>query len=171
MLEADLFGQAETLFRMESDSYKKFSEKLSTLLKQAFQENQERDLLVDYVRLFTNPPGAVVKPYLSSWTSILGDDIVQEYLGFLRENGIQAADDFEDLPEHAAMVFDVLLLINDDSELRSRYFKKFIEPWGIEFAEAVQQNAETAFYQCFGEFLKQWLIDEKSRSARVDTLK
>ncbi len=163
--EIDLYGQAAALFEQSEDWAKEFALKMKKAYAKEFSKEQEISLVLDYTQLFLHPTGAKASPYLSSWTHELGEDVVSRYLQYLETIDIEASSDYMDLPEHAAMVFEVWSMFsNEQKDLQKKYFKLFIAPWAVQFGKRIEENAQTSFYRIFGQFVQAWVESEKKLS-------
>ncbi|MDP1900336.1 MAG: molecular chaperone TorD family protein [Rubrivivax sp.] len=128
------------------------------------------DLLVDYTRLFLGPPQALARPYASVWltgeSSLMQDETMQ-VLRLYEQGGMQIDGDFKELPDHVAVELEFLyLLVHQENQavqandaaalqalqaLRTAFLDGHLGRWLNPFILAVQQGAQTAFYQVLAE--------------------
>lgn len=135
-------------------------------LREAFEAQDLQTLLVDYTRLFLGPIDALAKPYGASWLSAPVAAEENPHLAVLAlydEGGQDIDDDFQELPDHIAVELEFLYLLvftqnaarqaADEAvmavseQLQQRFLAEHLGAWIGPFASAVQQAAQTRFYQ------------------------
>ena len=125
-------------------------------------------LLVDFAKLFVGPFELTAPPfgsvYLEEGHKLMGDstmDVKEIY----RLGGLEMSDDFSNPPDHIAAELEFLYFLHvreeglreTDAEaadmvqsLRKEFLSRHLGAWGIQFAEKVQDNATTEFFQTLG---------------------
>jgi len=144
-------------------------------------ENDMGLLLVDYAKLFVGPFELTAPPfgsvYLEEGHKLMGDStmaVKQIY----RLGGLEMSDDFGNPPDHIAAELEFLyyLHVREEGlretdpetadivqELRKEFLSRHLGAWGIQFAEKVQANAATGFFQTLGGLTK--VVLEKEMQA------
>jgi TorA maturation chaperone TorD len=148
-------------------------------LRTAFAGDDHETLLVDYTRLFIGPVGTLAPPYGSSWLGRDGGSPVLPVLALYDEGGFAVADDFLDLPDHAAAELEFLYLAifrtaqataatDPDARARwetleRRFLAEHIGAWIGPFARAIRDGAQTAFYRGLADAVERFVAAERRR--------
>ena len=151
-------------------------------LERAYAEADRQELLIDYVRLFHGPPGALAQPYASVWLSMTTQTVMEDstvaVMEFYREVGFDIAEDFRDLPDHVSVELECLyaLLFREAqacrngqtdkqqaaASLRQRLLQDHLAGWLAQFSDAVIAQAQTPFYRALGELTRDYIAFEDS---------
>lgn len=153
-------------------------------MKEEFQKTDATESLqVDYAKLFVGPYQLLAPPYgsvyLEGERKVMGDSTIDARDTY-RGAGLDISEDFQEAPDHiiAELEFMYFLIFkeieaisNSDIEGTIDYLKKqegFLEchlgAWVSEFADSVEQNAETEFYRNLARATKVFVkkdLDEK----------
>lgn len=159
---------------------------LAKKLGDDFAAQELETLLVDYTRLFLGPPEAVAKPYGSFWLSgeaALMQDATMAVLELYREGGFELDGEFLEMPDHVAVELEFLYLLTfkrneaqRDSlagvqanwdQLEKVFLGAHLGAWISQFAQAVEANAQTAFYRHLAELTQRFVRMEQ---AGLDTV-
>jgi TorA maturation chaperone TorD len=128
-------------------------------------ENLE-SLRVDYSKLFLGPFALLAPPYgsvyLEGERKVMGDSTIDARNRY-REVGLDIAGDFKEVPDHILVELEYMYYLilkeiesieNSDLHKATDYLKKqkgFLEDhlvvWVPEFADKIEENAETEFYK------------------------
>jgi TorA maturation chaperone TorD len=151
-------------------------------LERAYAEADRQELLIDYVRLFHGPPGALAQPYASVWLSMTTQTVMEDstvaVMELYREAGFEIAEDFRDLPDHISVELECLYALlfraaqacrdgKTESQqaartLCGRLLQAHISRWLPNFCEAVIAQAQTPFYRALGELTRDYIAFEAS---------
>lgn len=132
-------------------------------LREAFEAQDRRSLLVDYARLYLGPPSPLAKPYACAWVAPeRGEDPTLVLLSMYAEAGLEVGDDFGELPDHVAAELEFLYLLihrraaavqaadegamQAADRMRKRFVAGHLARWIPPFAQAVVAGAQTPFY-------------------------
>ncbi len=185
--ERDTFIQEAVIPRLLTafkDLLPEGAESLDSCLAALDEEGQET-LLTEYTRLFIGPDtlpaplyGSI---YLDSGRQIFGESteaVQQQYI----EEGLVVSDGVHEPPDHISLEFEFVVFLlekaaaarsNGSEEEASKLLEKanyfestFIRSWVPQLANAIQQAANTRFYQGVADFL---LAYSKVEAPRMDT--
>lgn len=143
-----------------------------------------QDLLVDYTRLFVGPVQAAAKPYASVWLRRGENQLMTEVSEAVRamyaEGGFELADDFQELPDHAAAELEFLYLLihrgnvarwsgdapvlQQVEALRRRFLEQHLGLWLGPFLLAMHDAAQTPFYEALAEATEAFVRAEARRA-------
>jgi len=151
-------------------------------------------LTVDYARLFVGPYELLAPPYgsvyLDGERQIMGESTLEARNKY-REEGLDTSTDFRDPPDHitAELEFMYFLILketeaigNSDIETTLRFIEKqraflreHLGAWVFDFAESIEEKAETAFYKDLARATKAFieqnfdeLLDLSASEAHAD---
>lgn len=181
--QPDAAFEEERMFEAMAEAGSRFDAALAADARElgaAFAEEDHEALLVDYTRLFIGPVAALAPPYGSSW---LGRDgaspVVLPVLSCYEEGGFAVADDFLDLPDHAAAELEFLYLTifrtaeataSADLDalarweaLERRFLAEHIGAWVGPFAGAIRDGTQTSFYRVLADAAERFVASERAR--------
>ncbi|MDH3808620.1 MAG: molecular chaperone [Desulfuromonadales bacterium] len=139
----------------------------AALMRSELQGPKElKKLAIDFARLFVGPYSLPAPPYgsvyLEGERKIMGDstlDVQERY----RRAGVELSDNFRDVPDHIAaelefmyfLIFkEIQALENSDVDTAIDYLEKqraflreHLGAWVFDFADSIEENAETDFYK------------------------
>jgi len=172
--QKELFSQ-EALFKNLTSALKQvcpeaapFSEKM----REAILQYNDEELAVEYARLFVGPYKLLAPPYGSLYLDQVRrvmNHSTMEVLEMYRQAGLVMADEFKELPDHAAVELEFMYyLIYKEVEalakadldtalyfLRNQelFLKKFLGPWIPPFCQKIREGTENEFYIALAECL------------------
>lgn len=171
-LEEDVFGQLRTVMT------KVCPDRVAdvTAMDTCFRESGLEPLVLDYSHLFLGPFDILACPYGSIYLDgekvVMGTSTMQA-LALYREGGFTVADDFPEVPDHAAVELEFLYLLSfrlgqakDDNErtrlltLKRRFLAEHLGRWIGALAEAMKRGAETDFYRRLAEVTEQVVLED-----------
>lgn len=135
-------------------------------LGEAFAAHDLQALLVDYTRLFMGPPSPLAAPYGSIWLS--GENAVMQestvaLQGLYGEAGFEVDEELGEMPDHVAVELEFLYLLTFKQnearrageevaiaawdQLHDLFLRGHLGAWIAPFTQAVQAQAQTAFYR------------------------
>lgn len=155
------------------------SKPLYKKLQKAYKESSEKELLVQYAKLFVGPFELLAPPYgsvyLEETKRVMGASTLS-VIEFYESEGLKIDKEYKDLPDHitAELEFMYYLIYKEleasaaeDTESASRYkikqrefFTKLLLPWVLDFAQKIKQNSENLFYQSLAECLTVFILSE-----------
>lgn len=143
------------------------------------------DLAVAYTRLFLGSPGVAAPPYASFYLDrgggVMGPSTV-EIMKIYRAAGLCLDDEFNDLPDHIAVVLEFLYYliyreIVADAEnacedrtrfgdIRRRFLTSYVHTWVPRFCGKITAAGEHPFYtglgQCLDVFIRSGFTEEQA---------
>jgi len=153
----------------------------AALMRKEFESLKDlEELKIDFARLFVGPYSLLAPPYGSIYLErerkIMGDSTLY-LLEIYRHAGVDLSDNFRDAPDHVTaelefmyfLVFkEIEALENSDIETtlgflekQRAFLRKHLGAWVFEFADTIEEKAETDFYKNLARatnaFLKQEL--------------
>lgn len=157
------------------------------ILKSEFEKSDQRDLLIDYAKLFVGPFGLLASPfgsvYLEPENQLLGYSTM-EVRRLYNEAGLNMSEDFKNPPDHisAELEFASYLFfreLNADTKeeaenfkrLRMEFFIKHLGAWAGRLARNVEENAATGFYRELGNLTRIVIKEELSKIKIESTAK
>jgi TorA maturation chaperone TorD len=166
-----------TCFSLPENGMSKITSDLEEILRRLAPEAAEHiapmrsnlsidDLKVDHAALFIGPFKLLAPPYgsvyLEGSRQIMGNSTIDTRNRYLKA-GLQVADDFKEAPDHVSielefmsfLVFkEINALSQDDFEdarhqlsNQDAFLKDHLGAWIAEFAQNVENNAQTSFYK------------------------
>lgn len=163
----------------------------AVLMRNEFESlNDLGELKIDFARLFVGPYSLLAPPYGSIYLErerkIMGNSTLY-LLETYRESGVDLSANFRDAPDHIAaelefMYFLILKEIeaigNSDIEKtlsflekQRDFLKKHLGAWVFDFADNIEENAETDFYKNLARVTKtfnQQNFDDLSDLSEID---
>lgn len=144
-------------------------------LKTAFAETAEEALELDFARLFIGPFELPCPPYGSVYLEkdrqIMGKTTM-DVVAIYEAAGLHVEEEMHEPADHVAIELEFMHLTDiriknavkeentEDadalSELRRMFEGSYFLPFASKFADAVAENAETAFYKTVGKALKKF---------------
>jgi len=154
----------------------------AALLDDAFRNDSQDSLLLDYSRLFLGPFAILAKPYGSIYLDgekvAMGDSTLQA-LACYREGAFELAGEFRELPDHVAVELEFLYLLTfrenealatgdaaafgRASTLKGAFLRDHLGRWVAPFSERVRRGAGTDFYRMLASLTEQFILRERSR--------
>jgi len=143
---------------------------------QAAATGEIAKLQIDHARLFIGPYKLLAPPYGSVYLEdgvLMGNSTV-DVEDFYREEGMEASD--QEVPDHIAAELEFMYVLigkeieaveAGDFDTANRYRQKqkaflgvHLGAWTAEFADRVQQNAQTEFYRTLGLLTDQFVRED-----------
>jgi putative dimethyl sulfoxide reductase chaperone len=177
----------ERMFESMREAAQRLSPELADRVRklgEAFAEEDQQTLLVDYSRLFLGPVNPLAKPYGSFWLTgetTLMQEATMAVLDLYAQGGFEIDEDFRDLPDHVAVELEFLYVLTfrqnqarregDEaagaplSVLRARFLSDHLGAWVGAFGDAMRQGAQTAFYRELAELTQLWIRLNQATSA------
>jgi putative dimethyl sulfoxide reductase chaperone len=141
-----------------------------------YNEGEDRlGLSVAYTRLFLGPPVVLAPPYASFYLDrgvVMGPSSV-EMMKLYGEAGLRLDDEFDEMPDHVAVVLEFLYYLlfkeeragarNADEEkeklqnIKTRFLKHYVFPWVPRFCGEIKRADEHPAYSKLAECLD-WFI-------------
>ena len=139
----------------------------AALMRSELQGPKElKKLAIDFARLFVGPYSLPAPPYgsvyLEGERKIMGDSTLEVQERY-RRAGVELSDNFRDVPDHIAaelefmyfLIFkEIQALENSDVDTAIDYLEKqraflreHLGAWVFDFADSIEENAETDFYK------------------------
>ena len=149
----------------------------AALMRNEFESLKDlEELKIDFARLFVGPYSLLAPPYgsiyLEGERKIMGHstlDLLETY----RNAGVDLSDNFRDAPDHIAaelefmyfLVFkEIEALENSDIdttlgflEKQRAFLKQHLGAWVFEFADTIEEKAETDFYKNLARVTKAFI--------------
>ncbi len=169
----------ECMFESMREAAQRLSPELADRVRklgEAYAEQDQQILLVDYSRLFLGPVDPAARPYGSFWLtgeSTLMHDATMAVLDLYTEGGFETDDDFRDLPDHVAVELEFLYVLTfrqnqarlqgDEAAgvamaaLQDRFMAGHLGAWIGPFTDAMRQGAQTAFYRELADLTRLWI--------------
>jgi TorA maturation chaperone TorD len=180
--QPDAAFEEEGMFEAMAEAGSRFDAALAADARElgvAFAGEDHDALLVDYTRLFIGPVATLAPPYGSSWLGRDGASPVLPVLSLYEQGGFAVADDFLDLPDHAAAELEFLYLTifrtaeataSADLDalarweaLERRFLAEHIGAWVGPFAGAIRDGTQTSFYRHLADAAERFVASERAR--------
>ncbi|GAB4545487.1 MAG: hypothetical protein Kow0063_39580 [Anaerolineae bacterium] len=149
-------------------------------------ETEIEQLRIDYARLFVGPFELLAPPYGSVYLEgkrrVMGDSTIDARSRY-QEAGLDISHDVKEAPDHIAIELEFMYYLifkeiesfeNADFESAMGYLGKqqaFLEEhlgaWATEFADSVEKNAGTDFYQNLARATKVFIQNERHNLPEV----
>ncbi len=145
-------------------------------LGRAFGAVRDRDLLVEYTRLFLGPVDAPARPYGSLWLGpekLLMQESTMAVQRLYEEGGFALSEDFMELPDHIAAELEFLyaLLFHESRgesperiAIKRRLLDEHLGRWIGPFADALKSAAREAFYRELADVTARFVSLEAGRA-------
>jgi len=170
--EKDVFSQ-EGLFENLALTLKQVSPDASVFvgeMEKSFSKYSEKELNVDYAKLFVGPNDLLAPPYGSVYLDgsrrVMGDSTM-EIIKLYEEQGLVMDGDFKNLPDHITVELEfvyylifkeiealeksdiagAIAFINQQKLFLDRFLKRWIEP----FCDKMREGASSGFYRALAD--------------------
>lgn len=170
--EKDFFSQ-ERLFENLASSLQQVSPDATVFVREmekSFLKCSEKELNVDYAKLFVGPNGLLAPPYGSVYldgSRIVMGDSTMEVIKFYAEQGLVMDGDFNNLPDHITVELEFIqyLIFKEIESLEKSdiagaivfinqqqlFLDKFLKPWIQPFCDKMKEGASSEFYRALAD--------------------
>lgn len=148
----------------------------SSLMEESFLQSSDKDLEVEYARLFVGPFELIAPPYGSIYLDgnrrVMGDSTM-EVIKTYQAEGLSRSEDFKDLPDHIAVELEFMsFLIYKEIEALEKFgldaAKEYVNkqevflnslllPWASQFCKKIEEGTDNGFYKALAGCLSAFL--------------
>lgn len=148
----------------------------SSLMEESFLQSSDKDLEVEYARLFVGPFELIAPPYGSVYLDgnrrVMGDSTM-EVIKTYQTEGLSRSEDFKDLPDHIAVELEFMsFLIYKEIEALEKsgldaakefvnkqeaFLNLFLLPWVPQFCKKIEEGTDNGFYKALAGCLSAFL--------------
>lgn len=150
----------------------------------------EKELLVDYAKLFVGPNELLAAPYGSVYLDrdrrVMGDSTM-DVIEYYKSHGLVMDEDFREMPDHMAaelefmyyLVFKEVEAIEKSDmasaiaaiEAQEFFMNKFLRSWTDKFAVKIEETAETGFYKAIAACLSAFIYNIEFQDSLPEQLR